>query len=210
MGQEEEWGLKYLSYREISDIVDDLHKEYKINTNPPIDIEKFVDNDLGIDIVPIHGLKSAFEIDGFLTRDLKEINVDDLVSEMWPSRYRFTLSHELGHRFLHNRLLLEKAQYSNSSGWIQFVNSMPEEIRKWFEFQAYAFGGIFLVPKDKLAIEARKRVDFVKKNGPINGLNCDYAWDRIESSLADIFHVSLSTIQKRINKDGIKDRFPLI
>jgi len=45
----------------------------------PVPIEEIIDIRLGIDIVPIPGLQCAFDVDGFITSDLRTICADEFV-----------------------------------------------------------------------------------------------------------------------------------
>jgi len=70
----------------------------------PVPIEEIVEFRYRIDIIPVPGLQEAFEVDGFISSDLKAITVDSFVYERRPGRYRFTLGHELAHAVLHRRI----------------------------------------------------------------------------------------------------------
>lgn len=79
---------------------DDLRRQadaFLANHHPagtiPVPIEEIIEFQLSIDIVPMPGLHTLIETDGFITSDLKEIYVDELVYTKWPNRYRFTLAH---------------------------------------------------------------------------------------------------------------------
>lgn len=46
--------------------------------NPlPIDIEMIVEQDLGLDIIPVPNLRAVIETEAFLSSDLKAISVDE-------------------------------------------------------------------------------------------------------------------------------------
>ncbi|MBI4602387.1 MAG: hypothetical protein HY721_10555 [Planctomycetes bacterium] len=64
----------------------------------PVPVEEVIELQLGIDIVPFPGLHRAFDTDGFTTSDLSAIYVEEYVYQNVPTRYRFTLAHELGGR----------------------------------------------------------------------------------------------------------------
>ena len=70
----------------------------------PVPIEELVEFRYRIDIIPIPGLQGVFEVDRFISSDLKAITVDAFVYEHRPGRYRFTLAHELAHWVLHRRI----------------------------------------------------------------------------------------------------------
>jgi len=62
-----------------------------------------------MDIIPLPNLKIAFDIDGFSTSDFNAIYVDQFVYEQRYHRFRFTLTHELGHKVMILRMLLKLA-----------------------------------------------------------------------------------------------------
>ncbi|MDD4788923.1 MAG: hypothetical protein PHO07_17265, partial [Pirellulales bacterium] len=64
----------------------------------PVPIEFIVESAFGMDIVPMPGLEAGFDTVAFLTKDLREIRVDEYVYFNRLNRYRFSLAHELAHR----------------------------------------------------------------------------------------------------------------
>ena len=80
-----------------------LQKHHPKDTYP-IPIEKIIEFQLKLDIIPIPGLHKVFDIDGFLSSDRTGISVDDGIYHSRIGRYRFTLAHEIGHFILHKGL----------------------------------------------------------------------------------------------------------
>ena len=70
---------------------------YHASRKLPVPIEEIVEFGLGLDIVPVPGLQSSFDVVAYITRDCKEIRVDQYVLESRENRYRFSLAHEVGH-----------------------------------------------------------------------------------------------------------------
>ena len=66
-------------------------------------------------------------------------------------RSRFTLAHELGHRFLHKALLekYDKDCVGNDT-WGTICNAFTMDETKWFEWQANQFASCILLPKEKV------------------------------------------------------------
>jgi hypothetical protein len=89
------------SAKDISRKAEEFLKKYHPSLSPPVPIEEIIEFQFHIDIVPLHGLHRAFEVDGFTSNDLTTISVDAFVQESRPGRYRFTLAHEIGHGVLH-------------------------------------------------------------------------------------------------------------
>lgn len=93
----------------------------------PIPIEMILERS-GVDIVPVPGLQSGYDIDGYLSADLSTISVDEYVYLHRPTRYRFTLAHEAGHRVLHGDLY-RSFRFRSLHEWKDFVASITD--REW-------------------------------------------------------------------------------
>ena len=119
-----EWEIEYISYDGLSEISSKCLSDLGYGNTIPIDIEAIVDIEHRFDIVPIHGLRLSYEIDGYISRDLKEIHVDLELFDKYPSRYRFTLAHEFAHFNLHKKTI-NAATFSSAGEWVKFKQSMP-------------------------------------------------------------------------------------
>jgi hypothetical protein len=168
----------------------------------PVPIEGIVEFGLGINIIPLPGLHADHGIDGFLSADMTEISVDLYVFESRPARYRFTLAHEIAHLVLHGDTL-KKAIPATAADWRAFVRDLSEADREWLEYQAYAFAGLVLVPRESLQREyrmARRRADEA-------GINVeqfpDIAKQYMATMIARVFEVSPAVIEKRLAKDCV-------
>jgi hypothetical protein len=65
-----------LSYEEIRRRADDFLATYHPSRKPPVPIEEIIEFRLRINIVPVAGLRRAFDIDAFTSSDCTEIIVD--------------------------------------------------------------------------------------------------------------------------------------
>jgi hypothetical protein len=81
----------------------------------PVPVEHIVEFEIGIDIVPIPGMHRSYDIDSMLSKDLRQICVDEAVFENFPGRYRFSLAHEVGHKQLHAEIYAQ-LQFSEIAG----------------------------------------------------------------------------------------------
>ena len=68
----------------------DFLKKYYPSNKIPIDIERIAEFKLGISIIPVAGLKLAFDIDGWISNGLKTISVDKYEYEEEINRCRFS------------------------------------------------------------------------------------------------------------------------
>jgi Zn-dependent peptidase ImmA (M78 family) len=170
----------------------------------PVPMEKIVEIDLRLQIIPIIGLQNKIDIDAFLTNDLKSICLDYelFIDPRRSSRLRFTLAHEVGHLILHKNEI-QQCNFRTPEDWIHFREDFLEEDLNWFESQANEFAGRLLVPKEALKVQIenqRPKIDEFKK----------YCSEKFELSeavariICDKFGVSWQVIQKRIEKEKIR------
>jgi len=191
-----------LSYDDVRRRADEFLARHHSSGTIPVPIEEIVEFDLGMDIVPTLGLHQLLDVDGFITSDVQEIWVDQFVYDSRPGRYRFTLAHEVGHSVLHADIF-RSCTFHSVGEWKAFVNSIPEKEHGWLEYQAYAFAGLVLVPRDQLATAVRGCVEKVKAEGIDLHENWDFAWTRIAAFIGKEFEVSSRVIEKRLEKDGL-------
>lgn len=194
----------HLSYEKIRAIASEFLAKYHSTGSIPVPIEHIIELQLEVDIVPYPRLRKDFDAEGMLSNDMATIYVDDYVMNKHENRYRFTLAHEIGHRILH-RELYEQTSFSTPDEWISVQDSIDSNEYGWFEWQAYAFAGLTLVPIDQLIDQYRKAVDWAESEGyrfqrtvPIEQVN-----GYIGVILAKIFHVSESVISKRLQYDKL-------
>jgi Zn-dependent peptidase ImmA (M78 family) len=155
-----------------------------------------------MDIIPVPGLQDAFEVDGFISSDLKAITVDASMQKHRPGRYRFTLAHELAHAVLHRRIFLAN-RFSRVEDWKRFQRDLDEADRVWLEYQAYAFAGLILVPTESLLAEYQKALKVAGRVGLSLQSAGEVARPYIANWLARRFDVSSQVIEKRLNKDDL-------
>lgn len=170
----------------------------------PVDIEQIADVRAGLDIVPMRGIFRAYEINGFLSNDMKSVFVDEeIAGGATLHRYRFTLAHELGHWYLHEPLY-EAARFANVRDFARFRDDLPPKDRANCEWQASQFAGLILVPPDalrqtlELALE-RARNAGIGKIDLANDALRDYVGEWIGRRL----EVSASVVLRRGSDDGL-------
>jgi len=168
----------------------------------PVPIEEIVEFGLRLDIVPVPGLQSSFDVVAYITHDRKEIRVDQYVLESRENRYRFSLAHELGHLVLHPDLF-EYLHFDNIAAWkAAITDSIPEREYRFLEWHANCFAGLILVPQSELAQA------FETWRGKLVevGLNLEEqgegVWDALEDHIGREFVVSADVIHKRFEFDG--------
>lgn len=150
----ENFAPKWRTDDEIEAIAQAFLSKHPLYASIPVDIDRIVQFDLCMDIVPIPGLKtvskrSGLDIDAYISADFSSITIDQFIMMERQARYRFSLAHEIGHMVLH-RNTYESFQFSSLGEWLALVSGIPKE--KWdpFEYQANEFAGRLLVPRVEL------------------------------------------------------------
>jgi len=205
--------VEYLKYEEIAKIAADFLDQNGANSIP-IAIEDIIDINLGVNIIPIPGLQDIYGVDGFMSSDCLEIYIDNFVYEERPYRYRFTLAHEIAHSIIHRQYLCNYS-FNNIDEWKNFYNELDNSDHSKMEFQAYAFGGLVLVPRQTLAtnvkdylpqitllIKEAKRKDIKRKD------YLSYAINELASLLSPIFEASIDVLIRRIQFDKLESLIP--
>ena len=168
----------------------------------PVDIEAIVEFRLGIEIVPVRGLQDDYSVDGFLTLDLTRIAVDEYILECHPTRYRFTLAHELGHRVLHADVF-GGLDITTAKEWVEFYLGLDEQDYGWFERQAYWFAGALLVPDEPLVAEYESTLSKLESRGLMRDDLSYHGRSQVAGTLAKRFFVSTGVMQRRLGEVGV-------
>lgn len=157
--------IKPLSNLQIREAADRVRTKFW-GDKIPVDIEHVLENKLKISIIPILGLRKQISFDSFISSDWKNVYVDNesYMSDNYYRRIRFSLAHELGHRFLHKELF-ESLEIKSLEDYYRFYDECPQEQYNFLEAQANKFAGYLLIPseimekhKNKLLSEARKKL----------------------------------------------------
>ncbi len=199
--------VSFLSYDDLRQKSESFLSRYNPNKLIPVPIEEIVEFDFEINIIPIPELHENFNIDGFTSSDLKDITVDEFVYQSRPGRYRFTLAHEIGHIVLH-RNIFKEFKFSNIAGWKKFVKNIDEKKYSWIEWQAYSFAGLVLVPSLELKKAVKSSIVKAKHHEmDLDRRTKDITWSYISSWVSKKFCVSSAVVDKRIEKDKLKEIF---
>ena len=211
----DEFPRRFLSYEQLRVEAAEFLARYHPTGTVPVPIESIAEEQFEIDIVPVPGLQLTLQSDeqgvvGFITSDLKEIHIDEWVWNYRYNRYRFTIAHELGHAVLHRELILRR-QFRSAEEWKAFINSIPDDEHRWYEWQAYAFAGLVLVPAQPLRRTFAARVAevrrFVEREGMVLAAVADTVWDIVLELVAKDFEVSTEVVERRAEKDKLRPDF---
>lgn len=165
----------------------------------PIPIVEIVELQLKIEPIPIMGLKHKIDLDGFLTRDLKNICIDYNVymDEKQDNRLRFTYAHEAGHYVLHRKEIGE-CDFRTPEDWIHFHEDFLEDDLNWFEQHAYEFAGRLLVPREALVNELIKLGPKLNVFRKMAGNDEEILIQAVSRLISNKFKVSPEVIYRRI------------
>lgn len=192
----------YLPYNSLREVAKIFLAEHHKDGGMPVPIERIIEFDFDLDIVPIPGLKRQFDVDAYITNDLTEIRVDKDIQERISNRYRFSLAHELSH-FLIHKDVFAVLHFRTISEWKTMVRNIPDDQYKWIEFQAYDLAGLILVPQPPLHAMFTDMKNVAAKAGvDITELEIEELKAML-SNMARKFEVSLDVITKRLKKDHL-------
>ena len=142
--------VKFLSYEQIAEQAKNFIKRLRYEGIIPVPVEKIIDLDLKINIVPIPDLFRTFDINAITSSGLRTIYVDEYLYTNLERAYRFTLAHELGHIVLH-RDFYRSINLRGLRDWKKFIADVEEKEYQYLELQANYFGGLLLVPQKELS-----------------------------------------------------------
>jgi hypothetical protein len=201
--------VKYLSDAYIASVADSFLKENSVESIP-VNIERIIEFNYRMDIVPVPSLQAAFDIEGCSAFDFSAIFVDQYVYEQRYNRYRFTLAHELAHKVLHQEYY-KKMEFFSISEWANVVEQIDENDRSKMEYQAYAFAGLILVPPKFLRTEFEEQLHLFKpqiEQAQSNDISRDDYLNTVVDGIAYIlstkFKVSTGVLSRRIKNDCLE------
>ena len=190
--------IKPLSNQQIREAADRVRAEFW-GDKTPVDIENILEVKLKIYVIPILGLRQQISFDSFISSDWKNVYVDNesYMSDNYYRRIRFSLAHELGHRFLHKELF-ESLEIKSFEDYYRFYNEIPNDQYRFLEDQANKFAGYLLIPyeimekhRDKLLVEARKKLIGTHLE---DNMDIDLS-GVIAGDMADMFDVSIQAMK---------------
>jgi hypothetical protein len=202
---------RYLKQSEIKAIADEFKKKYWPKEVMPIDMEYIIENGLGLNIIPIHGVRKENKIDAYLCSNLKSIVVDYAQymdpQNRYANRLRFSFAHEIGHLVLHKNLYKE-FDIESPDEYEEFVINFPDYEYESFEWQANEFAGSLLVPRKILVGEVERIYEILMEKKLLYMLeeNPDQVLagvSRVSPSIRKTFGVSDEVIERRVRVEKL-------
>ncbi len=206
--------VRYLSYEQIAQKAQETLLKYGYESTLPVPIEHIIDNILRLNIIPFPNLFADFEINAFVSSDMKSIYVDEYLYLNLERQYRFTLAHEFGHIILH-KYIYEHINIKRLEDWKQFISRVDINEYRNLEIQANNFAGLLLVPTQHLehhVIDQLKSFARSFKKAHAENINrndyLQYVIDTIAFKLVSIFQVEHQVIRIRIERSNLETRIP--
>jgi len=190
----------YLPHEKLRVVADEFLGKHHPSGELPVPIERIVEFKLGLDIVPVPGLKNQYDVDAFLTSDSTQIRVDGFIQAKHDSRYRFSLAHEVAHYLVHQDVF-KQLKFSSIKEYKEVILAIPQEEYQWIEYQAYALGGLILVPIKPLSDLFETKTAEAKKAGVDLQTIDERARKIVESNMGRYFGVSAEVIKRRMKKE---------
>jgi Zn-dependent peptidase ImmA (M78 family) len=206
--------VRFLSYDQIAQSALEILRKYQFESTLPIPIEHIIDNILRINIIPFPNLFADFEINAFVSSDLKKIYVDEYLYTNLDRQYHFTLAHEFGHISLH-KYIYSNINIKSLEDWRQFRREVDMNEYRNLEIQANNFAGLLLVPQSVLQRTFNEELrnlarSFRKAEGERMKRSdyLQYVIDTIAFNLVPIFQVDQQVIRIRIEKSNLATKIP--
>jgi hypothetical protein len=172
----------------------------------PVDVERLVELKLGLEIVPIPGLRERFGIDGMLSQDLARISVDERVMQNITPRYRFTLAHELGHYSLHSGPIRAHLEVPSDKPLMLWETLSDADYRR-AEIQANKFASSLLMPSANIQNTFVLIEEMLSKRDTSFDKLGDYMKMNVLRSQTETFGVSVDALRIRLIGEGLIGNF---
>lgn len=207
MAEYTDYECQYLAKEEIRDKADEFRMKYWKSEILPVDIERIIENDLILNIIPEHDIRKLLQIDAYLQSNLNSIVVDleHYMKNSYDNRIRFSFAHEVGHFVLH-KYIYNNFNFNSRVEYKDFMNEFPNEQYSYFEYQANEFAGRLLVPRERLILEIREVYEKIRKyNSLLKKLeeNPEMVLDGTIQDLCKPFGVSEYVIRIRVEREGL-------
>ncbi len=162
----------------------------------PINIEKIIDVQLQIDIIPIHRLEKICNTDALITSNWKSLYIDKNLfdDERRENRLRFSLAHEIGHYVLHKDFYTS-LKIKSFEDFYKFLDLIPTNEYGYLETQANKFAGYLLVARERLKEKLDKELIIIRKNKELDNIDKTLLKSYLAIPLAKEFGVSQEAME---------------
>jgi Zn-dependent peptidase ImmA (M78 family) len=188
--------IKFYSYQELETMAEIfLEAFHRPQDSPLVEIDVIVEADLDIRILHYSNLEALHGLHGYLALSLKKIYIDQNImdSDLFESRYRFTVAEEVGHYMLHKDLF---AGVKTPDDYLDAVGKISAKEYGKMDMDAKHLGGAILMPAELFRKES---LDYATNTPGITS-------DVLFKYLAGIFNVSPLAVYHRFRVLGLKDQ----
>lgn len=196
----------WLKDEEIWNLAEDFRKTFVSPIDQvPVDIINISEITLGIHPNLVPNLYQKWGIYAFLTPDSKFMYIDEesYTNSKWEFPLRFTIAHEVGHYYMHNKQM-QSVKFKDIEQYIDFRTNLDDKIIGPFEYQGYEFAGRLLVSKDALTNEVEKRKDKIEQAFEVDqNISIEFLCSYVAIGMSKIFEVSEEVISRRICREKI-------
>lgn len=168
----------------------------------PLLVEQILDR-IGVEIVPVRGLRRRRKLDGYVCNAGTRICVDLVIFRDQAEEYRVLLGHETAHIARHKAFI---PTFSSIEECKVFHNQLAPQTRSFLETDAMEWAGRILVPRGQLKtlfeeIVARWHPLYVESFGaePAHKIFGNFVVDQVARG----FGVVASLAERRIREDGL-------
>lgn len=199
--------IRERTYDELRSVASQFLSKHHPTGTIPVPVEEIIEFCLGLDIIPMEGLLKFFDVDGYVSKNLREISVDEYIQETRPDRYRYVLAHELAHVLIHQEVV-EQFQFDTIDEWKSVILGVNRDDRSVYDGQAHDLGCLILVPPAALTTELQA----AEKEAATHGMTLAkiHSMEKgrliLESNLAKRFNVPRSVITDRANREKLWPR----
>lgn len=205
MNEPRKFKAPFIPKERIWQVADALRATHPAGRALPVQVLDLAEFDLGLDLVPVNGLREHLDIEALLMGDLRSVIVDKhaFMSPRLEYRLRFSVAHEIGHLILH-RDIYAGLQHATAKEWFDYISAIPDVEYGWVEWQAYEFAGRLLVPPDALRESFNHAIQTAQAAGYTDWLAAEEtALDYVATRIAPKFGVSTEVISKRLRVEKL-------
>ncbi len=192
------------TYDELRTVADVFLSKHHPTGTLPVPVEEIIEFQLGLDIIPMEGLRKFFHINGYVSKKLNAISVDEYIQETRPDHYRYVLAHELAHVIMH-KFVVGQFEFETINEWKAVIQCVNPNDRSVYDGQAHELGSLILVPTAALSreFEKSKKAAAAHDLSLANVLSTEKGRLILESNLARQFDVPRLVMTDRTNRDQL-------
>ncbi len=195
--------VPFISESELCKQAEWFLRDHRASGLIPVPIERIIDVDLQINVIPIRGLKRVCDTDAFISSDFTEISVDEPVyKHPNQNRYRFSLAHEIAHYVLHRKLFTPYPVHS-LEGYLAFRARISAYAYDRLELQANCMARFMLVPRALLSTEFNEAKNRARRAGFALERNWAVGIQYVSAWLGRRFQVSPAVVAIRLEHDHL-------